>query len=150
LQKCFSPRCTRGRATLAGMPRPEIQGCWDRHRRTPILSEGLFSVAAPRRGSKAHRAKRIEQSYRGSAYSFLPHASCTAALVLCLNMGRTYTFHCRSKRPAGFEIVGFVFNVLFLSALNLTLNQRVRCLLWPSNSDPETRRDVSGLPLLTA
>src|SRR5262249_38355011 len=34
---------------------------------------------------------------RASAYSFLTHASRTAVLVLCLNLGRTYTFHCGRK-----------------------------------------------------
>ena len=47
-------------------------------------------------------------------------------LVLCLNLGRTYTFHCqrKSKRPS--KWLGFLVNVWFWSALTLTLNQRVR------------------------
>ena len=46
----------------------------------------------------------------------------SAVLVLCLNLGRTYTFHCRRKRQADFEMVGrFLVNVRFWSALALTL-----------------------------
>ena len=29
----------------------------------------------------------------------------SAVLILCLNLGRTYAFHCRKKKQAGFEMV---------------------------------------------
>ena len=47
-------------------------------------------------------------------------------LVLCLNLGRTYTFHCRRKSKWASKWLGFLVNVPFWSALNLTLNQRAR------------------------
>ena len=47
-------------------------------------------------------------------------------LVLCLNLGRTYTFHCRRKSKRASKWLGFLVNVPFWSALDLTLNQRVR------------------------
>src|SRR5262249_29889600 len=81
------------------------------------LTDGRSLAVAPRRMRKEHRAKRIEQSYRVSAYSFLPHASRTAVLVLCLNLGRTYTFHCRRKSKRASKWLGFLVNVRFWSAL---------------------------------
>src|SRR4030095_203473 len=59
---------------------------------------------------------------------FLPHASRTAVLVLCLNLGRTYTFHCRRKSERAFKIVGLCRQCPVLVRSGLTLNQRVRCL----------------------
>src|SRR5262245_45047854 len=47
-------------------------------------------------------------------------------LVLCLNLGRTYTFHCRRKSKRASKWLDFLVNVPFWSALELTLNQRVR------------------------
>src|SRR5262245_52188106 len=75
---------------------------------------------------KAQRAARIEHGYRISAYSFLPHSSRTTVLVLCLNLGRTYTFHCRRKSKRAAKGLGFLVNVWFWSAVTLTLNQRGR------------------------
>src|SRR5262245_54541315 len=48
----------------------------------------------------------------------------SAVLVLCLNLGRTYTFHCRRKSQAALEVVGFSCQCLVL--VDLTLNQRVQ------------------------
>src|SRR5262249_47521271 len=47
-------------------------------------------------------------------------------LVLCLNLGRTYTFHCRRKSKRSAKWLGFLVDVWFWSALTVTLNQRVR------------------------
>jgi hypothetical protein len=49
-----------------------------------------------------------------------------AVLVLCLNLGRTYTFHCRRKSKSASKWLGFLVNVPFWSVLTSTLNQRVR------------------------
>src|SRR5215475_8421452 len=56
-------------------------------------------------------------------FTLLPHA---CASFLCLNLGRTYTFHCRrkSKRPS--KMVGFSCQCSVLVGADLTLNQRVR------------------------
>src|SRR4029434_1639659 len=53
-------------------------------------------------------------------------ASRRAVLVLCLNLYRRYTFHCRRKVSGPRTWLGFLVNVWFWSALTLTLNQRVR------------------------
>src|ERR671923_641680 len=37
-----------------------------------------------------------------------PHSSRTAVLVLCLNLGRTYTFHCRRKGKRVSKWLGFL------------------------------------------
>src|SRR5215813_8065999 len=50
------------------------------HSRLDILSDALSLAAAPKPESKA-QASRTEQSYRVSAYSFLPRASRMAVLV---------------------------------------------------------------------
>src|SRR5438034_11770698 len=50
----------------------------------------------------------------------------SAVLVLCLNLGRTSTSHCRRKTKSASKSLGFLVNVRFWSALVLTLNQRVR------------------------
>src|SRR5262245_45670116 len=55
---------------------------------------------------KEQGAWRIEQSYRVSAYSFLPHASLTTVFVLCLNLGNIH-LPLSDKKQAGFETVGF-------------------------------------------
>ena len=47
-------------------------------------------------------------------------------LVLCLNLGRTYTFDCRRKSKRASKWLGFFVDVLLWSAPALTLNQRVR------------------------
>jgi hypothetical protein len=54
------------------------------------------------------------------------HPVTTAVLVLCMNLGRIYTFHCRRKRNLASKWLGFLVNVWFWSALTLTLNQRVQ------------------------
>src|SRR5262249_21001683 len=60
--------------------------------------------------SMAHIAKL--PSFRLFIFLPTPHISClTAVLVLCLNLGRTYTFHCRRKSQAGFEIVGLSWSM---------------------------------------
>src|SRR5215510_11100800 len=44
-----------------------------------------------------------------------------------LNLGRTYTFHCRRKSKANLENSwGFLVNVWLCSALTLTLSQRLQ------------------------
>jgi hypothetical protein len=45
-------------------------------------------------------------------------------LVLCLNLGITYNFHCRRKGKRVSKWLGFLVDVRFWSALILTLNQR--------------------------
>ena len=47
-------------------------------------------------------------------------------LLLCLNLGRTSTSHCRRKTKSASKWLDFLVNVPFWSALDLTLNQRVR------------------------
>src|SRR5262249_9554943 len=68
-----------------------------------------------------HRAKL--PSFR---LSISPHTSRTTVLVLCLNLGRTYTFHCRRKSQAGLEMVVLSCQCLVLVRSGLGFNQRVR------------------------
>src|SRR5262249_60041977 len=107
------PLNSRGLAILAEIPRPAAPRRKERNL-LDNLSQGLSSAAAPRRTSQAQRAWRIQQSYRVSAYSFLPHSSRTTVLVLCLNLGRTYTLHCRRKSKSCLEMLGFSCQCLVL------------------------------------
>src|SRR5262245_60503182 len=64
-------------------------------------------MTARERDRKTQRPWRIVQRCRVSPYSFfLSHTSRTTVPVMCLNLGRTYTFHCRTKRQASLEMVG--------------------------------------------
>src|SRR5262245_15239099 len=77
-------------------------------------------MTARERDRKTQRAWRIEQRCRVSPYSFfLSHTSRTTVPVMCLNLGRTYTFHCRRKSQASLEIVGLSCQCLVLFGADL-------------------------------
>ena len=70
-------------------------------------------------------------------------------LVLCQNLGRRYTFHCLRKSKRRSKWLGFLVNVRFRSALDLTLNQRSRSSKVAASSDlaDEDSGGESGLRL---
>jgi hypothetical protein len=54
----------------------------------------------------------------------------SAVLVLCLNLGKTYTCHCRIKSKRTLKWLDFLVDVLSWFTMGLTLNQRVRGVFW--------------------
>jgi hypothetical protein len=56
----------------------------------------------------------------------------SSVLVLCLNLGRTYTFHCRRKSKRASKWLGFLVNVPFWSAPEIvtTFVTEPPSLLW--------------------
>ena len=109
---------------------------------------------APKR--KAHRAKL--PSFRLLFPSLLvPFASRRAVLVLCLNLGRTYTFHCRRKRQAAFEMVGLCCQCSVLVYYDHDSQSAGPKFEFPANmddllrrfhrthSDPEIRKEIEDI-----